>query len=97
MDRMKPPAVPVQPPPVLGEEQLRAMFRACEGTGFEERRDMALLRLQMDTGMRRAECGGLKLADVDLDAEVAVVMGRYAAAAPAPSVGAPRRRSIGQN
>jgi site-specific recombinase XerD len=76
MARMKPPAVPVQPPPVLGEEQLRRLLRACEGTGFEERRDMALLRLLMDTGMRRAECAGLKLADVDFDAEVAVVMGK---------------------
>jgi site-specific recombinase XerD len=76
MARMKPPAVPVQPPPVLGEDQLRRLLKACEGTGFEERRDMALLRLLMDTGMRRAECAGLKLADVDFDAEVAIVMGK---------------------
>ena len=76
MARMKPPAVPVQPPPVLAEEQLRRLLKACEGTGFEERRDMALLRLLMDTGMRRAECAGLKVTDVDFDAEVAVVMGK---------------------
>lgn len=76
MARMKPPAVPMQPPPVLADEQLRRLLKACEGTGFEERRDMALLRLLMDTGMRRAECGGLKLADVDFDSEVAVVMGK---------------------
>ncbi len=76
MARMKPPAVPVQPPPVLGEEQLRRLLKACEGTGFEERRDMALLRLLIDTGMRRAECAGLKLTDVDFDAEVAIVMGK---------------------
>jgi site-specific recombinase XerD len=76
MARMKPPAVPVQPPPVLSEEQLRRLLKACEGTGFEERRDVALLRLLMDTGMRRAECAGLKLADVDFDSEVAVVMGK---------------------
>ena len=76
MARMKPPAVPVQPPPVLGEEQLRRLLKACEGTGFEERRDMALLRLLMDTGMRRAECAGLKVTDVDFESEVAVVMGK---------------------
>jgi len=76
MARMKPPAVPVQPPPVLGEEQLRRLLKACEGTGFEERRDMALLRLLMDTGMRRAECAGIKVTDLDFEAEVAVVMGK---------------------
>lgn len=76
MAHMKPPAVPVQPPPVLSEEQLRRLLKACEGSGFEQRRDLALLRLLMDTGMRRAECAGLKVADVDFDAEVAVVMGK---------------------
>ncbi len=29
MARMKPPAVPVQPPPVLGEEQLRRLLKAA--------------------------------------------------------------------
>jgi len=76
MARMKPPAVPVQPPPVLTEDQLRRLLKACEGTDFEARRDTALLRLLMDTGMRRAECAGLKVSDVDFDNEVALVMGK---------------------
>jgi site-specific recombinase XerD len=73
---MRPPAVPVQPPPVLSDEQLRAILRACEGSDPESRRDMALLRLLIDTGMRRAECAGLRVADVDFDDDVAIVMGK---------------------
>lgn len=76
MARMKPPIVPVQPPPVLTEDQLRRLLKACEGSGFEERRDMALLRMLMDTGMRRAECAGLRVTDIDFEAEVAVVLGK---------------------
>jgi site-specific recombinase XerD len=76
MTNMRPPAVPVQPPPILEDGQLRALLRACEGTDFEARRDAALVRLLLDTGMRRAECAGLKLSDVDFDHDVALVMGK---------------------
>lgn len=76
MARMRPPAVPLQPPPVLTDAELRALLKACEGTSFEDRRDMAIIRLLMDTGMRRAECAGLKVSDVDFDLEVALVMGK---------------------
>lgn len=76
MARMKPPAVPLQPPPVLTDEQLRALLKACEGTDFDARRDMALLRLLMDSGMRRGECAGLQVSDVDFDHDVTVVMGK---------------------
>jgi site-specific recombinase XerD len=76
MRRMRPPLVPLQPPPVLKLDELRALLRACEGTDLESRRDMALLRLLIDTGMRRAECAGLRLDDVDFENDVAVVMGK---------------------
>jgi site-specific recombinase XerD len=76
MARMRPPAVPLQPPPVLTDDEIRALLRACEGTDLESRRDMAIVRLLTDTGMRRAECAGLKLTDLDLEHEVAIVMGK---------------------
>ena len=76
MARMRPPAVPVQPPAVLQPEQLRALLKACEGTDFEARRDMAIIRPLIDTGMRRAECAGLKVPDIDFDHDAAVVMGK---------------------
>lgn len=76
MTRLHPPAVPLQPPPVLTEDQLHKLLKACQGTGFEELRDTAMIRLLIDTGMRRGECAGLKVSDVDFDLDVAHVLGK---------------------
>jgi site-specific recombinase XerD len=76
MAKMRPPAVPEEPPPLLKDEEVRRLLKACEGQGFDERRDMAIIRLLIDTGMRRAEAAGLHLKDVDFDDEVAHVMGK---------------------
>jgi site-specific recombinase XerD len=43
---------------------------------FLARRDTAILRLLVDSGMRSAELAGLKVADLDLDLGVAVVLGK---------------------
>jgi site-specific recombinase XerD len=74
MSAMHPPTVPVEPPPVLREEELRRLLATCAGTDFEDRRDLAILRLFLDTGMRRGELAGLRLADVDFEHDVAVVL-----------------------
>lgn len=76
MARMKPPTVPEVPIPVLTEDQLRALLRTCEGKAFDDVRDMAMLRMFIDTGMRRGELTGLRLEDVDLLEGVAIVMGK---------------------
>lgn len=76
MEQMKPPQIPEEPPTVLTDDQLRRLLKACEGRGFDQRRDMAMIRLLLDTGMRRGECAGLKVADIDLDHNIAVVMGK---------------------
>ena len=76
MERMRPPIVPEEPPAVLRETELKAIFDACSGPSFEDRRDTAIVRLLLDTGMRRAELAGLKVDDVDLDQQVAIVMGK---------------------
>jgi site-specific recombinase XerD len=70
MAKMKPPIVPVNPVPVVPADGLKRLFAACAGTSFEARRDTALVMLLLDTGARRAEMVGLKLADVDLDLDV---------------------------
>lgn len=62
--------------PVLRPEQLGAILRATDGASFDAIRDTAIIRLLLDTGMRRAECAGLAVSDVDLDQDVAVVMGK---------------------
>jgi len=76
MARMRPPIVPVEPPPVLGEEQLGRLLRACDGGTFQARRDRALILLLLDTGMRRGELAGLKVDDIDLERNLAVVLGK---------------------
>ncbi len=76
MANMKPPAIPEAPPGVLSDDDLRALLKACEGKEFEARRDTAILRLLLDTGMRRAEIANLKVDDLDFEHNVAVVLGK---------------------
>lgn len=56
---MRPPAVPDVPVPVVGDDDLRRLLVVCEGRGFNERRDTAIVRLFFDSGLRHAEMGGL--------------------------------------
>lgn len=76
MDTMSPPAVPEQPVPVLDLDDLARLLKACAGNTFENRRDTAIIRLLLDTGMRAGELIGLTLDDVDRDQSVAFVMGK---------------------
>jgi integrase len=52
------------------------LLAACEGKGFEQRRDSAIIRTLLDTGVRAAELVGLRVADVDFDYEVVTVVGK---------------------
>jgi site-specific recombinase XerD len=76
MRRMKPPAVADQPVDVPAVEDLQSLLEACEGNGFEERRDTAIIRLFIDSGLRLAELTGLAVADVDLWAGLVGVTGK---------------------
>lgn len=76
MANMKPPHVPLEPPEVLREDDLRALLATCNGTEFDERRDNAIIRLFLDTGMRRGELAGLRLVDVNFDGDTAIVLGK---------------------
>lgn len=76
MANMKPPHVPEEPPPVITEDEMRRLLAACAGPDFDQRRDTAIIRLFLDTGMRLAELSGLRLDDVDFDADTAIVMGK---------------------
>ncbi len=58
MIRMRPPRVLEEPVPVLREEAVRALLRACEGKTLADRRDAALIRLLLDSGARRSEIAG---------------------------------------
>src|SRR5215211_4347776 len=76
MARMKPPLVPAKPVPIVAADGLKRLFAVCAGPSFEARRDTALIMLLLDTGARREEMAGLKLADVDLDLDVLLVLGK---------------------
>lgn len=70
----QPPEVPV---PVFTDDELRRLLKVCEGRDFDARRDTAILRLFIDTGMRRQELTDLRVSDVDIfDLGVAHVVGK---------------------
>ena len=76
MAKMKPPILPEVPVPVLTPEEQRALLATCDGKEFDDRRDTAIIRLFLDTGMRLAELANLRLDDLDLDQDVAIVLGK---------------------
>jgi site-specific recombinase XerD len=76
MARMRPPNVPEVPVPVVSDDDLKKLLKACEGKAFEDKRDTAILRVFIDTGVRLAECAGLREEDVDFDSEVILVTGK---------------------
>jgi len=76
MLKMKPPKIPEVPPEILTFEDISAILRACEGKDFFARRDMAIIRLLLDSGLRRGELAGLTMADVDLDNQTVTVLGK---------------------
>ncbi len=76
MARMKPPEVPEQPVPVLTDDELIRLLACAKGNTFENRRDTAILRLLIDTGIRAAELIGIGVEDVDDDQDVVFVVGK---------------------
>lgn len=76
MAKMKRPMLPEDPPAVLTENQIEQIIKACSGKDFYARRDTAIVRLLLDTGMRVSELVGLKLADIDWQADSASILGK---------------------
>jgi site-specific recombinase XerD len=82
------PAVPEADPAVLDDKSIKALLATCKGTDFVARRDTAIIRLLVDSGIRVAECASLNAYDsVDLDDDVVRVVRkgrRGARAVPVP-------------
>lgn len=72
MDKIRPPTVVPPKILVLTEDQARRLVR-IEGRDFAARRDRAMLRLFLDTGMRLGAMLGLRVDDVDLAERAAYV------------------------
>jgi site-specific recombinase XerD len=85
-DGIEIPAPPEKPVPILSDDEIAALLKMCavprgrpgvfDRAVFLGRRDEAVLRLLLDTGVRVPELCGLDLTDVDLDRELAYVTGK---------------------
>lgn len=71
---LKPPRLDTKLVEPLSDDELRRMVATCKGGGFTDRRDEAILRLFMETGMRAGELISLTVDDVDLQAGIARVL-----------------------
>jgi site-specific recombinase XerD len=83
MIRMRPPMIPEQPVPVLSDDHIRLLLADCAGKDFRDRRDCAIIRLFLDTGMRLEGMGGLRysgddpeLSDIDLRSRVVRIIAK---------------------
>jgi site-specific recombinase XerD len=76
MQRMRPPPFPSSPVPIVTDAHLEALLASCRGNTFENRRDLAINPLFLDTGMRAGELAGLGVADLDQEETTAYVLGK---------------------
>ena len=61
---------------MIPPDGLRRLLKACEGKGFDARRDTALIMLLLDTGARLDELMSRTLGDLDQDLDVLLVLGK---------------------
>ena len=76
MAGMHPPKHEVKPPDIPSPAEIRALLATCAGASFEDRRDLAILSIFADTGIRRGEMAGLRLHELDTTEQVLVVSGK---------------------
>jgi site-specific recombinase XerD len=76
MAKMSAPRVPDKPVPLVPIDDFRKLLKTTVGRELVDRRDAAILLLLFDSGIRRGELAGLKLADVELHDRLAYVTGK---------------------
>jgi site-specific recombinase XerC len=76
MARMRPPQVAEKQVPVIPEADIIKLLDACAGRDFEDRRDVAIIRMLLGTGARLSEIANLTVDDLDLDIGEASVTGK---------------------
>jgi len=59
--------------PALDDHQLKALLAACKGPALRDRRDEAIVRLMIETGVRAGEVVAMQLDDVHLPGGTVVV------------------------
>jgi site-specific recombinase XerD len=63
---MRPPKLTAKVTAALTDDQLRLLLKACAGKTLRDRRDEAIVRLMLETGLRAGEVIGLHTTDLDL-------------------------------
>lgn len=79
MLRMKPPRLEEVLVPVVDDHVVAKLLDTCKGNRFEDVRDAAIIRLFVETGVRRSEMTSMTIEEtgrLDLDFNTAVVMGK---------------------
>jgi integrase/recombinase XerD len=77
MARIKAPAFEYKTPRVLSDAELKALFAACKGNRFLDKRDEAMLRLMSEIGgARRGEMVNMSLDDVDFTHDLVKLSGK---------------------
>lgn len=75
-DKADAPRLDESPLDVVPFEDLRLLLHACDGTGFEERRDTVLIRFMADTGARVGELVAMTTSSWDRRADLATLTGK---------------------
>jgi site-specific recombinase XerD len=70
---MRPPKTDRKITSALTTDQVRALVKACQGKSFVHRRDEAIVRLMLETGMRAGEVAGLQMSDINVPRGLASV------------------------
>ena len=70
---MKPPKLLSKVVEPLTDDQVAALVKACQGRTFRDRRDEAVVRLMVETGLRAEELLSMTLPDTNISAGSAIV------------------------
>lgn len=73
---IEPPKPPERPVPVLTDDDLGRLLKVASGTDFRGRRNEAIVRVFLDTGVRISELAGMNVEDVDFEHDVIYVTGK---------------------
>jgi site-specific recombinase XerD len=76
MAKLSPPRIGSKPVPVLSDDELHRILATCSGRSWLDRRDLAIIRLFIDSGMRLGELAGIHLSELDLDRASVLVHGK---------------------
>lgn len=76
LDGIPQPKVIEEIPPCLTEDQLLRILRAAGGSSFWDRRDRAILRMFIDTGMRRTELLDMQMEKIDMPSRSVIIVGK---------------------